>query len=249
MSGWVGILDSGIGGLTVLSKLLQQSPKCNYLYVADHAFCPYGIKPLVQIQSRVVQVSKFLKAQGATHLVLACNTASIFANEIRLATQLPVFDVVSPTCQAVKAATSTNRVALLATNATVKSKVYQRNLKRCCIKTIAFPCSPLVPLVESVTLQSDRNEAVRECLKKLGKTNADTVILGCTHFPLLQQEIAACAPNKKIVSCSDALATMFFQGNVPKGSGKLMLLTTGEASFANAASAQCGYFEFCHVCI
>lgn len=226
----VGVMDSGIGGLTVLNQLRNVAPQCDYLYVADQAFFPYGTKNFQQIRLRVVAVALYLKNQGVQNIVVACNTASLFADEICNATGLTVTDVINPTCNATMNATRSKRVALLATDATVACGVYQHILAANGIHTVAFPCSSLVPLAENNAPESLRMQTVRSCLYNLPSASVDTVILGCTHFPYLQDEIATCCKGCNIVSCAEPTAISFKQSVINCGSGTVRYLTTGRPS-------------------
>lgn len=242
MQNFVGIFDSGVGGLTVLKSLQQVAPSCNFVYVADHAFCPYGTKSFEQIQKRVVAVSKFLQRLGAVQIVVACNTASVFAPQIRKLA-LPVFDVISTTCAYVSVQRCKSAI-LLATQATVQSGVYQRVLGALGVKVFPFACSEFVPLVENLASARERQQTVQRCLQNARNVRADEVVLGCTHFPLLQGEISRCL-GRTVVSCSQSVAP-FFEKNYPKGCGKTLFFSTGDCVLANKAAQWCGA-KFLHV--
>ncbi len=243
MRNFVGVFDSGVGGLTVLKSLQKVAPSCNFVYVADHAFCPYGTKPFEQIKKRAVAISEFLKDFGALQIVVACNTASVFANEIRKLS-LPVFDVISTTCATVSAQRSCKSAILLATQATVQSGVYQRVLGNLGVEVFAFACSEFVPLVENCASECEKQQAAQRCLRNVGNVRADQVILGCTHFPLMQKQISLCL-GREVVSCSQSVAP-FFAKNCPKGQGQTLFLTTGDCLLANKAAQWCGA-KFLHV--
>ncbi len=232
MSDFVGVMDSGVGGLTVLSELRKVSPRSNYLYFADHAYCPYGTKSLSQIKSRVLRVARFLKQRGAVSLVVACNTASIFADDIRNCVDMPVYDVITPTCRAV-ATRAKKRVALAATDATVKSGVYQRILRGYGIETVAYPCSEFVPLAEHGASHALCLDTVKRCLSNF-PNDIEALILGCTHFPLLLNEICEVVGNCEIVSCSQPVAEVF-EKNAPTGFGEIVCLTSGHQEDAKQA--------------
>lgn len=239
------MFDSGLGGLTVLQELRQVAPACDYVYVADHAFCPYGTKPPSEIAFRVVQIADFLKRLGAQSLVVACNTASVFSQEIRSATRIPVLDVIAPTCNFVAFA-KYKKVALLATRATVQSGAYQQRLNRMGIETLCWNCSSLVPLVESGASEEQRLNAVAECLRGLLEAKAEAVILGCTHFPFLAKEISLFCGDAQIVSCGRPVATEFARRFKTDGHGSVRCFTTGNAEIVNAAAQRTGY-KFSHI--
>lgn len=244
---FTAVMDSGVGGLSVLQKLQEVCPQNNFVYLADHAFCPYGTKQPNQILQRSLQIASFLRRMGASCIVVACNTASVFSVEIRKRVQLPVFDVIFPTCVQVKQKTLNKRVALLATNATVQSGVYQRILSAMQIQTVALPCSEFVPLVENCANQTTRYRVIEARLHGLRAVGADTVVLGCTHFPFLQKEISRCVPNCKILSCSQPVSQLFAKCFRASQNAKLQCFTTGCPQQATAAARQCGKFQFVHL--
>lgn len=245
---FIGVMDSGVGGLSVLKILQEKCPQCDFVYIADHAFCPYGTKSLTDIHSRVLKVATFLKNSGAKALALACNTASVFAAQLRERLQLPVFDCIYPTCAEILRATKTKKVALLATNATVKSQAYQKTLGRLGISVLPLCCSSFVPLVENEFFV-DCQRQVTNTLQPLKNIDFDTVILGCTHFPFLEKEIKSALPNKNIVSSSFALANCFANCRAKfLGQGKVSCFTTGKVKAANSISEKLGYaFSFVEI--
>ena len=224
-NGFVGVIDSGVGGLTVLQNLQGQYPNCNFVYLADSAYCPYGTKSFHQIFNRVSTLVEFLQENGAEAVVLACNTASVFADRLRAKFAVPIYDVIAPTCKLVADTTVSKRVALLATNATVKSGEYVKRLNNCGIAVVSFLCSSFVPFVEQNSVNTPQCEgAVHESLRELPRCNVDTVILGCTHFPLLKNKIAPYANGAKIIECCTDFRPKFFAANKP---AKTLFFTTG----------------------
>lgn len=244
MENFVGVMDSGIGGLTVLSQLQKYCPRCDFVYFADNAFCPYGEKTFRQIRKRVLTVANRLKNMGATEIVVACNTASLFCEEIQSTTKLPVYDVITPTCNEAANTTKNRRVALLATKATVQSRRYQNLLSNKNIATVAKSCGTFVRLLEE-----GRENRLQEVQRQLQNFHGDfdTIILGCTHFPLLQKEIASCFHGVAVVSCAKPTAQVFAQGNVPSGSGKTLYLTSGNAEKVVRAASLLGKYSFAEV--
>ena len=242
---FVGVIDSGVGGLTVLKNLQELCPECDFVYLADSEYCPYGTKPFDQIFTRVFSLVEYLQSRGAEAIVLACNTASIFASSLRAKFSLPIYDVIAPTCKLVAATTQTKRVALLATNATVKSGAYSAYLNDCGITVVSFKCSSFVPFVEQNLLDTTEcEEAVRAALHDLPYCNVDSVILGCTHFPVLKNKIAPYANGAKIIECCTDFSTAF---SSDKKSEKTLFFTTGVEKQANFASKWFGNIYFEHV--
>ena len=245
MKNFVGVIDSGVGGLTVLKQLQREFPFCNYLYLADSAYCPYGTKQPQEIQRRVEILINFLQDNGAQAAVIACNTASVFAKSLREKFTLPIYDVIVPTCQLVTSVTRTKRVALLATNATVNSRAYQRELQNQGITVTTFPCSSFVPFVEAnLTDASECIEAVHNSLWQLPDSNVDVVILGCTHFPLLRKQIAPYVNGAKIVECCTDFQPRTYSS---KQALETVFFTTGAEKQANFASQWFGEVNFIHV--
>lgn len=242
---YVGVLDSGVGGLTVLRQLVRQYP-CNYVYLADGAYFPYGTKSPDQLLDRLRKIMSRFVNGGASAVVIACNTASVFADTLREQFEIPIFDVVTPTCNAVAAATQTKRVALLATDATVKSNIYGTVLAQRGIDVTSFACSAFVPFVENGQVDTvECEQVVADTLRCLPQVDTDTVILGCTHFPLLSKHIAKYVGNMRTVQC----VTDF----VPDGSTEVfgapntVFLTTGSDFAANRASLWYGKTRFVHI--
>lgn len=270
MQNFVAVFDSGVGGLNVLLELQKVAPFCDFMYLADHAFCPYGTKSVEQLKSRVTRIACFLKSLGANSVVVACNTASQFAPSLRKLLSLPVFDVIYPTCCAIfehtycrkcelgqlgtfaqrtlNAQMRSRKIALLATDSTVKSRVYSRVLSCFGVQTTPFCCSALVPLAENCAPQSACLQVVKTCLTNFQPDAFDAVVLGCTHFPLLQQEISQFTGNVPIISSALPVAKFFAKSNLPKsnGHGRTLFFTTGNVEGANKAAHWCGA-TFSHI--
>ena len=241
----VGVIDSGVGGLTILQQLQRDNPTCNFAYLADSAYCPYGTKKPLEVLRRVQRLIRFLQDIGAQAVVIACNTASVHAETIRQQFNLPIYDVITPTCERVAGVTKSRRVALLATNRTVASRAYQRKLKEKGIAVVPFPCSEFVPFVEADAVDSaECSRAVDRALRSLPSCNVDTVILGCTHFPILHKKIAPYAYGATIVECCTDFQPINCDG---KERGKTVFLTTGSEKQANNAATWFGNVNFLHV--
>ncbi len=237
---FVAVVDSGIGGLTVLKNLVAHNPGGDFMYLGDHAFCPYGTKHPSVVKKRVIAVCKYLRGAGAEQIVLACNTASLFASEIRQELKVPVFDVIYPTCVEVRKATHTGKTVLLATSVTVNNGTYARILNTMGIKTVSLACDEFVGLVESC--DANAQFVVENKLADLHCSSCDTVILGCTHFPFLADYIKNCFSQCKIVTCNSAI-TKYFSTS---GSGRVECYTTGNEKTATFGASQFG-FTFQHL--
>lgn len=240
MQSYVGLIDSGVGGLTVL-KDLKSRFQCNFRYVADQAFCPYGTKPYDVILRRVNELVTYLQKGGAQAVVLACNTASVFATELRKLHSLPIYDVITPTCEYVANTVKARRVAVLATNATIRSGAYQKNLERRGIQSTGFACSEFVPFVENNAVSSPIClKAVERKLSALRQQDFDAVILGCTHFPVMRKQIEPYCNNARIVCCKCDMPDTL----TPNANASVEYLTTGNVFFAQKASRWYGGANF-----
>ncbi len=191
----IGVFDSGIGGLTVVRALMAQLPGFAVTYFGDTARTPYGSKSRQTVLRYAVENTEFLLDQGARAIVLACNTASSFAPDVlRERFAVPVFEVVTPAAELAVAQTRRGRIGIIGTRATVNSGIYTQviqSLRPDC-RTYAQACPLLVPLVEEGWLKKpETSMIVKKYLRPLKVKQIDTLILGCTHYPLLQGLIQA----------------------------------------------------------
>ncbi len=205
----IGIRDSGAGGLTVARRLREQIPNAQLLYFADTAHVPYGEKSVAQIQHYALSISDFLIQKGAQIIVFACNTTSAVAlDAARERFSAPVFGVIQPGARGA-ALVSRAKIGVLATAATVSSRVYTREIAalRPELQTLEVACPAFVPLVEAHQTDSlQARQACQEYLQPLLDFGADTVVLGCTHFPLLLAPLQELAPHIQFIDPADALA-------------------------------------------
>jgi glutamate racemase len=196
----IGVFDSGVGGLTVLRALLDRIPDADYLYFGDTARLPYGSKSAATVAHYAVGAVHYLQDQGAELLVIACNTATALAlDEIKAGSHVEVIGVVEPGAETAAKATSKNKVVVIGTEATVASHAYRRALEAKRVAVREKACPLLVPLVEEgwtehpVTEQVARiylSEAFSE-----DSRDADVLVLGCTHYPLLKPLLRRVAPD------------------------------------------------------
>lgn len=195
----IGVFDSGFGGLTVLKALLEVLPAADYLYFGDTARLPYGSKSAGTVARYAVEAARFLEDQGAQILVIACNTATALALErIVLASHVPVIGVVEPGAEAAGAASTRKKVVVIGTEATVASHAYQKALLERGLAAHEKACPLLVPLVEEGWTEHEVTERVaRIYLSEAfsgGFEDADVLLLGCTHYPLLKPLLQKVAP-------------------------------------------------------
>ncbi|MFZ1987230.1 MAG: glutamate racemase [Desulfatitalea sp.] len=189
----IGVFDSGIGGLTVVRALLDRLPDHDITYLGDTARTPYGSKSAATIVKYSLKNTEFLLRQGAQLIVIACNTASSYAFEaVRDQFQMPVFEVIGPGARLAVARSRRGRIGVIGTRAMVASGIYAEKIKRekPDAQVFAVPCPLLVPLVEEGWINKPETAMiVRKYLLPLKTRRIDTLILGCTHYPVLRQVI------------------------------------------------------------
>lgn len=188
----IGVFDSGLGGMTVLRALRRRFPHENFLYLGDTARLPYGSKSPETIRRYSEQNARFLRAQGVKALVIACNSASTQMREHEFE-GLPCYNVIEPGARKALAASPRKRIGLLGTRATIQSQAYEHELKRLDPKVEVFSqAAPLlVPLAEEGwDADPVTNLIVYRYLQLLMQHQPDTLILGCTHYPLLEGSIS-----------------------------------------------------------
>src|SRR5207247_2272815 len=186
----VGVFDSGTGGLTVLHECLVTMPQEDFMYLGDLARLPYGPRPLDEIRRFAGEIAGYLEAQGVKLVVAACNAATSAAlPELQERLEVPIVGVITPEAHAAVQTTRNRRIGLLATQATVTAGRYADLVHTLDAGARFFPvaCPRLVPLIESdEPFGAETVEAVREYAAPLKEEGVDTVILGCTHYPLIR---------------------------------------------------------------
>jgi glutamate racemase len=208
----IGVFDSGFGGLTVLKALLELIPDADYVYFGDTARLPYGSKSVETVARYAVEAAHFLEAQGAELLVIACNTATALAlDRIISAARVPVVGVVEPGAEAAASVSKNKKVVVIGTEATVSSRAYRKALEARGLDAREKACPLLVPLVEEGWVEHPVTEQVAQIY--LGEAfadgfhDADVLVLGCTHYPLLQLLLHRVAPSHvSIVDSAESTA-------------------------------------------
>ncbi len=190
----LGVFDSGVGGLTVLRALRAQLPQASLIYVADSAHAPYGDRPDDFLQQRARQITRFLIGQGARLIVVACNTATAAAIAVlRAEFDLP-FVGIEPGIKPALARSDARRVGVLATPSTLRSAKFRALLHTHAgaAEPVLQPCPGLADAVERGDLQAPQvQQLIRQFCAPLRTAGCDTVVLGCTHYPLLAEQIQA----------------------------------------------------------
>jgi glutamate racemase len=212
----IGVFDSGVGGLTVLHELLVRLPHEDFLYLGDTARFPYGERPPAEIERFSAEIAEELLRRGAKLLVVACNSAtsaalpSLSRRMMHTTLGLDVMGVVRPEALRAVATTRSGRIGLLATPTTVASRAYEEAVLAIDphVTLHAVPCPGLAALIQAGEQFDERAvEMVREACEPLRRIGVDTVILGCTHYPLLQPMLQRMlGPDVTLVTSGAALA-------------------------------------------
>ena len=203
MSKAIGFIDSGVGGLTGLKEALKQLPHESMIFLGDSARCPYGNRTVEEIRKFTKEMVQFLLKKDVKMIVIACNTATaVVLEELQEMLDIPVVGVIQPGSLAAIKQTKTQKIAVLGTHATIQSDVYRKTLqkKNHELRVTSLECPKFVPLVESNQTDSPiAKKVVAQTLQPLMGKEFDTLILGCTHYPLLKDAISKIYPNIKIV--------------------------------------------------
>lgn len=189
----IGVFDSGVGGLTVAREIMRNIPEEHIVYFGDTARVPYGSKSRNTILRYSRQIIRFLKTRQVKAIVVACNTASAYAlEEIRKELEIPIIGVVKPGAKVACQATRNGNIGVIATDATIQSGIYTDFIRDqdSGIQVIGKACPLFVPLVEEGWLDDPVTVQIAErYLQEMKESNIDTLILGCTHYPLLRSTV------------------------------------------------------------
>jgi len=223
----IGVFDSGVGGLTVLRAIRERFPEVDLVYLGDTARVPYGNRSPDTVVRYSAECAAFLAEKGIEVLVVACNTASSYAiPTLRERFGFPVIGVVEPGVKEALRLTR-GRVGVIGTVATVRSGTYQDMLKSAGVEVFSKACPLFVPLVEERLLEGRIVEEIaRMYLKELSAAGIDTLILGCTHYPLLKGVLQRVLPKVRIVDSSSAVASELVPLISNEGSGETELYFT-----------------------
>lgn len=210
----IGVFDSGLGGLTVARAIIDQLPGEEILYIGDTLNTPYGTKPIGQVRELALAVMDKLAVSGVKMLVIACNSASsaVLADarqRYQVDAHLPVVEVIRPASRKALSSTRNRKIGVIATQATVDSGAYQDALSIAPgIEVFTQACPEFVSLVErGITTGPQALEVAREYLEPMRQAGVDTLVLGCTHYPLLSGVISyVMGPDVSLVTSSEATA-------------------------------------------
>lgn len=218
----IGVFDSGVGGLTVVRALMDRTPGEEIVYFGDTARVPYGTKSAQTVVKYSMQIARFLAKFDVKLIVVACNTASALALEyLADNVSVPVVGVIEPGARAACSLTRTRRVGVIGTPSTVRSGAYQREMKRIDprVEVTAVACPLFVPIVEAGYGAHPAARLIAEDhLRPILEADVDTLVLGCTHYPLLREVIAGVVgPEVQLVDSAEAAAARVEEVLLEKG--------------------------------
>jgi glutamate racemase len=246
----IGVFDSGMGGLTVLHECLVTMPHEDFIYLGDGARLPYGPRPLDEIRRFAGEIAAYLEGQGVKMIVVACNAATSAAlPDLQERLSVPVLGVITPEAHAAVQTTRNGRIGLLATQATVTAGRYEQLVRAldAGVRLTAVACPRLVPLIESDDpYGAETTSAVREYAEPLKEVGVDTVILGCTHYPLIRpilqrvfgRDVALVfSAEETAQEVAETLARKGISNNATR-EGSYRFLTTGDAQLFRSMGAR-----------
>lgn len=200
----IGVFDSGLGGLTVVKELQRQLPNEDIVYLGDTARVPYGTRSKETVVKFSLEDLKFLASKDVKCIIIACNTASSFAAKtVRIKSPVTVFDVITSGAYDATTKTITNKIGIIGTRGTINSGAYERKIKEKLknVEIISSACPLFVPFIEEGILKGNAlNEIAQVYLKKIKNKKVDTLILGCTHYPLIEPVIGKIMKNVNLIN-------------------------------------------------
>src|ERR1700680_4289848 len=246
----IGVFDSGVGGVTVLRELRRQLPKEGLLYLADLARFPYGPRPLAEVRERALTIIEFLGGFDTKLVVVACNTATAAAlNIARERFDIPIVGVIAPGAQAGATATRTGRVAVISTQATLDSGEYVHAIREANpgVVVLGRAAPELVDIVEAGDADTARADAaLQPIVNDIAAWGADTLVLGCTHYPLLRPALRRVIGRRKLRVVDSAETTAGRGGRIIEvnrlgataGDGGVEVLVTADPGRFAATAAR-----------
>lgn len=206
----IGVFDSGVGGLTVVKEIFKELPEYQIIYFGDTARLPYGTKGADFVRRYSAKITDWLLKRGAKIIVIACHTSSAWASDSlrNKFAGVPVFEMITPAAAEAAAATKNKKVGIIGTPGTIKSGAWKKQLLKLdpTLKIYQKPCALFVPLVEEGWLDNKiAKEVIREYLLPLRNKKIDTLILACTHYPLLEKTIKETMGNVRVINPAQSL--------------------------------------------
>ena len=238
----IGIFDSGVGGLTVARAILDQLPNESTLYIGDTARGPYGPRPLAEVREFALETMDFLVSQGVKAIVIACNTASAaMLRDARERYSIPVIEVIQPAVRRAVAATRTGNVGVIGTRATIDSKAYVDAFAAAPqLNITSIACPLFVEFVErGETSGAEITKIAREYLTPVMEAKVDTLVLGCTHYPLLTGVISyVMGESVTLVSSAEETAKDLYRTLVENGLLRVQSATPATHKFLATGDAK-----------
>ncbi len=207
----IALIDSGVGGLTVAQEVMNMMPNEKLIYFGDLVHMPYGPRSKREVKNFVYKITEFLIGQDIKMVIVACNSASAAGlNELRQHFEIPVIGVIEPGARAAIKSTDNGKIGVIGTSGTIDSGAYEKALKRInpFVEVYSKACPLFVLIVENDLIGSSEAEVVaREYLNPLKEADVDTVILGCTHYPLMRDVIQkVMGPDVKLINSAKVIA-------------------------------------------
>jgi glutamate racemase len=238
----IGIFDSGVGGLTVARAILDQLPNESTLYIGDTARGPYGPRPLAEVREFALETMDFLVSQGVKAIVIACNTASAaMLRDARERYSIPVIEVIQPAVRRAVAATRTGNIGVIGTRATIDSKAYVDAFAAAPqLNITSIACPLFVEFVErGETSGTEITNVAREYLAPVMDAKVDTLVLGCTHYPLLTGVISyVMGEGVTLVSSAEETAKDLYRTLVENGLLRIQSTTPATHKFLATGDAK-----------
>lgn len=253
----IGVIDSGVGGLTVVSEMIRQLPKEEMIYIGDTARCPYGPRSEEEVRRYTWEMIDYLLLEDIKLLVIACNTATaVVLEEAKEKLSIPVIGVIHPGAIAALKTTKNHEVGVIGTEGTISSGAYYQELTSINdkVKVVSLACPTLVPLVESGDFTGDKAKCIIEsALAPILDYDIDSLILGCTHYPLIAPLIREVSGEKVALICSgDETArevstllyyeNLLYTGEIPPS--HVFYTTASRKTFAKVAENWLGFDDF-----
>lgn len=247
----IGVFDSGIGGLTVLNELIHQLPNEDFIFIGDTKNAPYGSKTEEEVQGYIRKIARYLEMIGCKLIVIACNTGTVNSSYLNEDIQTPYIGVIDQTADEAIRRTKTNNVLVLGTLLTIQSGVYQEKLKEKGIHVYAKACPSFVPLIEDNRMNTNESRfAVYEACQEFKHKNIDTLVMGCTHYDLLEEDFRAVFGDIQLISSGKPTAKLVYDYlvrndclNDQPQRGNVQLFITGDVEKFRRAS---GWFNHEH---
>lgn len=241
----IGVIDSGVGGLSILNNLIDRYSNHDFVYVADAAHVPYGQKTHAYLLERATRITRFLQEKNISTIVVACHTlsATVLPELQALFPEMKYVDMVPPTISKALEVTKNNRIGVMATNATIERSLHKKLLETADNKVMVYEqaCPLFVDLIEKQACTEELNYAINLYLQPLLKNNIDTIILGCTHYPFIQDLLQKKAPYITFVNAADTAQLESFSKYSEIKTPLINFITSASTDYLEKAVAR--YFK------